>query len=127
MHADNAWLAGALSEVEGLDPRCNTNVHFQYAFSPRSQDVAAVFQRHGIGVRVLSVAHGVQPDALRIVAPRVDERSRFAAAVADVREELAGALAPLQSDQSGPAESRWERHRQDDCAQSSSKGAANTG
>ncbi len=96
MHADNAWLAEVLSDVEGLDPRCNTNVHFQYAFCARSEDVAAVFQRHGIGVRVLGVAHGVQPDALRIVAPRGDERERFAAAIADVREELAGAVATMQ-------------------------------
>ena len=96
MHADNAWLAEVLSDVEGLDPRCNTNVHFQYAFCARSQDVAAVFQRHGIGVRVLSVAHGVHPDALRIVAPRADERERFAAAIADIREELTGEVATLQ-------------------------------
>jgi histidinol-phosphate aminotransferase len=89
MHADNAWLAEMLSAVEGLDPRSNTNVHFQYAFCARAEDVAAVFQRHGIGVRVLGVAHGVYPDALRIVAPRADERERFAAAVAEVREELA--------------------------------------
>ena len=88
MHADSAWLAQILSNVAGLEPRCNTNVHFQYAFSARSEDVAAVFQRHGIGVRVLGAAHGVNPDALRIVAPRADERERFAAAVADVVDEL---------------------------------------
>ncbi|MDT7758154.1 MAG: hypothetical protein QOH27_4052, partial [Mycobacterium sp.] len=41
-------------------------------------------RRHGIGVRVLGAAHGVYPDALRIVAPRTDERERFAAAVADI-------------------------------------------
>jgi hypothetical protein len=28
---------------------------------------------------------------MRIVAPRADERERFAAAIADIREELAGA------------------------------------
>lgn len=89
MHLDNAWLARMLCGVEGVDPRCNTNVHFQYAFCARSEDVAAVFQRHGIGVRVLSAAHGVHPDALRIVAPRADERERFAAAIADIRGELA--------------------------------------
>jgi histidinol-phosphate/aromatic aminotransferase/cobyric acid decarboxylase-like protein len=96
MHADNAWLAQMLSDVEGLDPRCNTNVHFQYAFCARSDDVAAVFQSHGIGVRVLSAAHGIHPDALRIVAPRADERERFAAAIADVRKELAGTVATMQ-------------------------------
>jgi len=90
MHADNAWLAEAMSDVEGLDPRCNTNVHFQYAFCARSDDVSAIFQRHGIGIRVLSAAHGVKPDAIRIVAPRPSERERFASAIADAREELAG-------------------------------------
>ncbi|MDT5212591.1 MAG: hypothetical protein QOK18_830 [Mycobacterium sp.] len=50
----------------------------------RSDDIADVFRRHGIGVRVLGAAHGVYPDALRIVAPRTDERERFAAAVADI-------------------------------------------
>jgi histidinol-phosphate/aromatic aminotransferase/cobyric acid decarboxylase-like protein len=39
---------------------------------------------HGIGVRVLSRAHGVIPDALRIVAPRSDERQQFAAALESV-------------------------------------------
>ena len=60
------------------------NVHFQYAFCERSHDVAEVFRRHGIGVRVLGAAHGVYPDALRIVAPRHDERERFAAAMTEV-------------------------------------------
>jgi histidinol-phosphate/aromatic aminotransferase/cobyric acid decarboxylase-like protein len=96
MHADSAWLAQQLSEIAGLEPRCNTNVHFQYAFCKRAEDVAGVFQRHGIGVRVLSGAHGVHPDALRIVAPRADERERFTAAIADIREELANVGATLQ-------------------------------
>jgi histidinol-phosphate/aromatic aminotransferase/cobyric acid decarboxylase-like protein len=96
MHADNAWLAEMLTDIDGLEPWCNTNVHFQYACCARSDDVATVFQRHGIGVRVLSAAHGVYPDALRIVAPRTDERERFAAAIADIREELAGAVTTMQ-------------------------------
>ncbi|MGY4651626.1 aminotransferase class I/II-fold pyridoxal phosphate-dependent enzyme [Mycobacterium sp. URHB0021] len=84
MHADSAWLAGVLQVIPGLLPQCNSNVHFQYAFCDRSEDVARIFRRHGIGVRVLSAAHGVSPDALRIVAPRADERNRFLEAVADV-------------------------------------------
>lgn len=91
MHADSTWLAKMLSDIAGLEPRCNSNVHFQYAFCERAEDVAGVFQRHGIGVRVLGAAHGVLPDALRIVAPRADERERFAAAVADAVDALAGA------------------------------------
>jgi histidinol-phosphate/aromatic aminotransferase/cobyric acid decarboxylase-like protein len=78
------WLGEALSTIPGVEPHLNKNVHFQYAFSPRSRDIAAGLQRHGIGVRVLSAAHGVTPDAMRIVAPRSDERDRFAAAVAAV-------------------------------------------
>jgi histidinol-phosphate aminotransferase len=84
MLGDSAWLAKALSDIPGLRPQFNANVHFQYAFCERAEDVAAIFQRAGIGVRVLSVAHGVTPDALRIVAPRADERERFMQAVHDV-------------------------------------------
>jgi histidinol-phosphate/aromatic aminotransferase/cobyric acid decarboxylase-like protein len=87
MHTDNDWLAEALSDVPGFDLRANRNVHFQYAFCDHADDVAEVLRRHGIGVRVLGAAHGVQPEALRIVAPRHDERDRFAAALADVVDE----------------------------------------
>jgi hypothetical protein len=52
-------------EIPGLEPRLNNNVHFQYAFSARAKDVAATFADHGIGVRVIGVAHGVSPDAPR--------------------------------------------------------------
>lgn len=89
MHADNAWLAEQLRDVAGVTLHGNRNVHFQYAFCERAEDVSATFARHGIGVRVLSAAHGVHPDALRIVAPRRDERQRFAEAMVDVRAQLA--------------------------------------
>lgn len=91
MHADNAWLAEMLSGVAGLDLYANKNVHFQYAFCERSHEVAGVFRRHGIGVRVLGAAHGVRPDALRIVAPRHDERTRFAEALTEVVDGRAAA------------------------------------
>jgi histidinol-phosphate/aromatic aminotransferase/cobyric acid decarboxylase-like protein len=91
MHVDNAWLAEILSHIPGLDLQANRNVHFQYAFCDRAQEVAEVLRRHGIGVRVLGLAHGVRPDALRIVAPRHDERDRFAAALADVVDERVAA------------------------------------
>ena len=90
MRADSAWLAQILSDVPGLALQYNTNVHFQYAFCERSEDVAEILRRRGIGVRVLGLAHGVSPDALRIVAPRSDERERFVAAIADVVDELSG-------------------------------------
>ena len=84
MHDDNQWLAGVLADVPGLDLRANRNVHFQYAFFQDSQRFAETMRSHGIGMRVLSRAHGVIPDALRIVAPRADERDRFAAALDSV-------------------------------------------
>jgi histidinol-phosphate/aromatic aminotransferase/cobyric acid decarboxylase-like protein len=81
MHDDNRWLADILVEVPELDLRANSNVHFQYAFCEQAHAFAETMRRHGIGVRVLSRAHGVTPDALRIVAPRADEREQFAAAL----------------------------------------------
>ena len=91
MNADNACLADIVSDVPGLDLYANDNVHFQFAFCERSHEVAEVFRRCGIGIRVLGAAHGVRPDALRIVAPRHDERARFAEAVSDVVDERVAA------------------------------------
>jgi histidinol-phosphate/aromatic aminotransferase/cobyric acid decarboxylase-like protein len=88
MHDDNQWLANVLADVPRLDLRANGNVHFQYAFCQRSQRFAEIMRHHGIGVRVLSRAHGVIPDALRIVAPRADERDSFAAAIDSVISEM---------------------------------------
>jgi histidinol-phosphate/aromatic aminotransferase/cobyric acid decarboxylase-like protein len=92
MRADSEWLADALSDIPGLELHRNADVHFQYGFCERADDVAQVFQRYGIGVRVLGIAHGVNPDALRIVAPRADERERFLGAVVDVKKMLATPL-----------------------------------
>lgn len=94
MHADSRWLADLLADVPGVDLHRNANVHFQYAFSDAADDIAAGLQRRGIGVRVLGRAHGVSPDALRIVAPRSDERARFASAIAEVAGEPNPAGAP---------------------------------
>lgn len=88
MRDDSEWLAEALSDIPGVALHRNADVHFQYGFCERAEDVAEVFRRRGIGVRVLGIAHGVHPDALRIVAPRADERERFLGAVADVKEML---------------------------------------
>lgn len=88
MRDDSEWLADVLSDVPGIALHRNADVHFQYAFCERAEDVAEVFRRHGIGVRVLGIAHGVHPDALRIVAPRSDERKRFLGALADVEAML---------------------------------------
>jgi len=112
MHSDNAWLADILSGIDGITARCNANVHFQYAFCDRAEDVAETFRRHGIGVRVLGIAHGVHPDALRIVAPRADERDRFLEAVADVKTLLAsGEAEPAQGAQGRDAAPHREHRK----------------
>ena len=92
MRNDSDWLADTLSGIPGLELHRNADVHFQYGFCERADDVAETFRRHGIGVRVLGIAHGVHPDALRIVAPRADERERFLGAVIDVKKMLATQL-----------------------------------
>jgi histidinol-phosphate aminotransferase len=90
MHDDSAWLAEQLAELAGFELVRNDNVHFQYGFCERAANAEAAFARHGIGVRVLGAAHGVHPDALRIVAPRADERDVFTEALADVAQVVGG-------------------------------------
>jgi histidinol-phosphate/aromatic aminotransferase/cobyric acid decarboxylase-like protein len=88
MLVDNAWLGELLRAVDGVHLYANANVHFQYALCERAAEFADALAGGGIGVRVLGAAHGVHPDALRIVAPRVDERQRFAAAVREACDVL---------------------------------------
>jgi len=89
MHDDNRWLAGALAELPSFELWANENVHFQYGWTDRAATLADALVRHGVGVRPLGAAHGVRPGALRIVAPRADERPRVAEALAAVGADLA--------------------------------------
>jgi len=89
MHDDNRWLADALADLPSFELWANQNVHFQYGWTDRAGQLADALAAHGIGVRPLGSAHGVRPGALRIVAPRADERGRFAEALAAVRDDLA--------------------------------------
>lgn len=79
---DSRWLADALCVLPGVDVRANSHVHFQYALAARAAALAAALADEGVGVRALGPAHGVRPAALRVVAPRIDERDRVAAALA---------------------------------------------
>ncbi len=80
-------MADALSDLPGLELWVNENVHFQYGWTERPESLANAFASRGIGVRPLGDAHGVRPGALRIVAPRADERLQFAEAVAAMRHD----------------------------------------
>ena len=88
MHDDNRWLAQALSDLPGLDLWPNENVHFQYGWTDQPEDFADAFARQGIGVRPLGAAHGLRPGALRIVAPRIEERARFADALDAICDDV---------------------------------------
>jgi len=87
---DSRWLAGAMAGLPGVDVWQNENVHFQYAFSERAAELADALAAYGVGVRALGHAHGVRPGALRVVAPRADERR----IVADAISGLAATMAP---------------------------------
>ncbi|MFN2504145.1 MAG: aminotransferase class I/II-fold pyridoxal phosphate-dependent enzyme [Acidimicrobiales bacterium] len=88
MHEDNRWLAAALAGLPEFELWPNENVHFQFGWTDRPAALAEWIAESGIGVRPLGAAHGVSPGALRIVAPRVDERSRFADAVTAIRRRF---------------------------------------
>jgi histidinol-phosphate aminotransferase len=83
---DSAWLAEILGGIDGFEVHANANVHFQYGSGDRATEVADALAHWGIAVRVLGDAHGMPSDALRIAAPRVDERRRFAAAIRELSE-----------------------------------------
>ena len=93
MHDDNRWLAEVLDGWPDLDLWPNANVHFQYGWTAQADRLAAALATEGIGVRPLGASHGVRPGALRIVAPRFDERERFAEAINAVRNNVVLAAA----------------------------------
>jgi len=90
--ADSRWLAAMLEWLPGIHLRANDQVHFQYAQAQHGPELAAVLAEHGVGIRVLSRAHGIVPGGLRVVAPRRDERDQVAAAFA-VAADFAPAVA----------------------------------
>lgn len=92
--ADSRWLAGVLDWLPGLQLWANAHVHFQYAQSPHAPALAAVLAEQGVGVRVLGRAHGIPVGALRVVAPRRDERDQVAGAFAMAADSIAEDHAP---------------------------------
>jgi len=94
--ADGRWLADALVPlVDTSGPRArlvtDAPVHYRCLLTPAADSLAAAFAARGLGVRALGRAHGVDPGALRVLAPLVHER----AAVADIIAAVAGVDAML--------------------------------
>ncbi|HEX5142368.1 MAG TPA: aminotransferase class I/II-fold pyridoxal phosphate-dependent enzyme [Mycobacterium sp.] len=92
--ADSRWLAGFLDWLPGVQLRANDQVHFQFAHSQHAPALAAALADQGVGIRVLGRTHGIAPGALRVVAPRHDERDRVAAAFAMAASATAADNAP---------------------------------
>ena len=79
--ADAAWLADALRRLPGTLVEADVDVHYRCLLTDRAQQLAARMAEHGVGVRVLGRAHGVDPGALRVLAPLPHQRDAVAAAV----------------------------------------------
>jgi len=78
---DGAWLARQLARLGSGVVEDGVDVHYRCMYSDRAEELARDFAGEGIGVRPLGAAHGVYPGAVRVLAPRLDERGLFAAAV----------------------------------------------
>lgn len=84
---DARWLDAQLPDLDaqlpGPVPIPGAVAHFRLVpVTDAAERAEALAARHGVDVRVLGTAHGLPGPALRITAPRVDERERTAAALA---------------------------------------------
>ncbi len=78
---DGAWVAGRLRQANLDVVEQDVGVHYRCVVTAEPEAMAERFAAHGIGVRPLSAAHGVDPGAVRILAPRWDERRVFSQAL----------------------------------------------
>ena len=83
---DAAWLADALRELPGTLVEHDVAVHYRCLITEHADELAARMACHGVGVRVLGRAHGVDPGALRVLAPLPHQRELAARAVAAARD-----------------------------------------
>ena len=81
--ADDGCWHGERLAAAGLDVvEDGVHVHYRCVVTDEADALAARFARHGLGVRPLSAAHGVDPGAVRILAPRRTERPWVAHSIA---------------------------------------------
>lgn len=78
---DGAWLADALRELPGTLVEQDVGVHYRCLITEHAEELAAGFADHGVAVRALGRAHGVEPGALRVLAPLPHQRDAVATAV----------------------------------------------
>jgi histidinol-phosphate aminotransferase len=103
--ADAAWLGDALRRLPGTLVERDVHVHYRCLLTDRAEQIAARMARHGVGVRVLGRAHGVDPGALRVLAPLPHQRDAVAVAVraAAGRERSPSARDDRRSPRRSPA------------------------
>ena len=90
---DGAWLADRLRRRNLDVVEDGVGVHYRCVVTTEPDAVADRFAAEGIGVRPLGRAHGVEPGAVRILAPRWDERRTFSSAL-DAATSAAAELQP---------------------------------
>jgi histidinol-phosphate/aromatic aminotransferase/cobyric acid decarboxylase-like protein len=90
LQADSAWLAQQLVAIWGSDAAGGAVIdgavtHFRLV-SGEAAGLAPRLATAGIAVRTLGRGHGLELPAVRIAAPRVEERALVAAALAAVAD-----------------------------------------
>jgi histidinol-phosphate/aromatic aminotransferase/cobyric acid decarboxylase-like protein len=88
---DGTWLSTELRNRDFDVIESDVGVHYRCVLTPEPDSLAREFARQGVGVRPLGSAHGVQPGAVRILAPLLSERTLVEDAVEGVA--AAGSLA----------------------------------
>lgn len=80
--ADGLWLDRHLRHLGQVIDGSVT--HFRLVVNPEAERVSRHLAKVGLGVRLLSRAHGLAESAIRVAAPRLEERAQAAALLASV-------------------------------------------
>ncbi|MEA2704615.1 MAG: histidinol-phosphate aminotransferase [Actinomycetota bacterium] len=91
---DGAWVAMRLRRANLDVIEEHVGVHYRCVTTSEPDALAERFAAHGIGVRPLGAAHGVDSGAVRVLAPRWDERRTFAQALDRVAATATAELQP---------------------------------
>ena len=80
--ADGVWLERHLRHLGELVP--GAVAHFRLVLNPEAERVQRHLAKVGLGVRLLGRGHGLADSAIRVSAPRNEERPEAAALLASV-------------------------------------------
>ena len=74
LRGDGHWLESYLSNQVGADPAASSELHYRLYVGEAAESVEQFLSERQVVARVLSARHGFTHSALRVTAPRVDER-----------------------------------------------------